>query len=92
MHTSTYRGTVKGIHEDYDDKDLVRLEIELPKPPAKKVKGNGNPPALSAPSRSETVSRAMASHLSIGDRIECVTTVSKVRRATRKGKQAGEGD
>lgn len=77
-YSAKYRGTVKGLHEDYDDKKLVRLEIEpsnLPKPKKGEVFER---------TRSETISQDMAQHLAIGDQVECVTTIKKVRRAKRK--------
>lgn len=81
-YSAKYRGTVKGITEDYDDKKLVRLEINpsnLPKPKRKK----GEPQPVYVPTRSETISKDMAAHLSIGDTVECVTTIRKVRRMKR---------
>lgn len=85
-YSATYRGTVKAMHEDYDDTKLVRLEIaptNMPKPKRKK----GEPQAASnyVPTRSETISKDMAAHLTIGDTVECVTTIKKVRRMKRKG-------
>jgi hypothetical protein len=88
-YSSTYRGVVKGIHEDYDDKTKVRIEIELPKKPAPKPKKGEPPTSAYSPTRSETVSSEMAAGLKIGDTVECKTTLTKVRRVTRKAGNPG---
>lgn len=77
-HESKYSGVVKGIHEDYEDEKLVRLEIKpgnRPKPKTKKGE-----PAAYVETRSETISMEMGRGLKIGDRVEVVTTVHKVRK------------
>ncbi len=77
-HESKYTGVVQGIHEDYEDEKLVRLEIKpgnRPKP--KKKKGEPTP---YVETRSETVSMEMGRGLKIGDRVQVVTTVGKVRK------------
>ena len=78
-HESKYRGKVKGIHYDYDDTKLARLEIEpsnAPKP--KKKKGQPTP---WVETRNETVSVEMARGLKLGDQVRIVTTVAKVGKA-----------
>ncbi len=81
MHESyemKYTGVVKSLHEDYEDEKLVRLEIKpgnRPKPKKKK----GDAPVY-VETRSETVSMEMARDLKIGDRVQVVTTVGKVRK------------
>ncbi len=70
-----YTGVVKSISEDYEDSKMRRLDIEpsnYPKP--KKKKGEPTP---FVERRSETVSADMAKGLSVGDRVEVVTMISK---------------
>lgn len=77
-HESKYRGKVCGIHYDYEDKKLGRLEIEpsnAPKP--KKKKGQPTP---WVETRNETVSVEMARGLKLGDQVSIITTVSKVAK------------
>lgn len=77
-HESKYAGVVKGIHEDYEDENLVRLEIKpgnRPKPKTKKGE-----PAPYVETRSETISMEMGRNLKIGDHVETVTTVRRVRK------------
>ncbi len=77
-HESKYSGVVKGIHEDYEDEKLVRLEIKPGNRPRPKTK-KGEPTAY-VETRSETISMEMGRGLKIGDRVQVVTTVGKVRK------------
>lgn len=77
-HESKYTGVVKGIHEDYEDEKLARLEIKPGnRPKAKTKKGEA---AVYVETRSETISMEMGRSLKIGDRVQVVTTVGKVRK------------
>lgn len=82
-HKTTYRGVVKGIHEDYEDQSLVRLEIEKPMPKRKKRKGDAAPPDH-APRESLVVPKTFAANFSVGDRVSCETTVRRLRAVARK--------
>lgn len=77
-HESKYRGVIKGIHEDYEDKNLGRLEIEPTNHPKRKTKKGEA--ALPEMTRSETVSMEMARAVKMGDEIDVVTTVTKVSK------------
>jgi hypothetical protein len=87
MYSAKYRGVVKGLHEDYEDKSLVRLEIERTDHPKPKTKKGVPEPYM--PTQSQTISKEMAQHFAIGDRVECETTVRKIRAVTRKAGNPG---
>jgi hypothetical protein len=82
-HSSTYRGVVKGMREDYDDKSMVCVEVELP---AKKSKANPGPkgsPDFKL-TRNVTVSQEMAASLSMSQAVEVETTVRPFGKFTPK--------
>jgi hypothetical protein len=90
-HSSMYRGVVKGMREDYDDKAMVSVEIELPAKKTKKAPGDG--PKLATnykPTRNVTVSQEMAASLSMGQPVECITTIRPFGKYTPKAAAAEE--
>ncbi len=80
-HEMKYSGKVKGIHEDYEDPNLVRLDVEPGNHPKRKKKKSGE--IAWRETRSETVSAEMARNLSIDDRVEVVTIVRKPAKRSR---------
>lgn len=74
-HTYKRHGVVKGLREDYDDKNLVGVEFEEPAPPAKK-RSPKSPGMVSMP-RSHTVPmpREKAKHFAVGDAVEYEATL-----------------
>ncbi len=73
VHSSKYRGTVKGLNQDYEDEHAIRVEIE----PAGGPKPKKGMPAPSM-SRSEVVSAKVANTLKVGDEVEVVTMFRKI--------------
>ncbi|KKM69849.1 hypothetical protein LCGC14_1446680 [marine sediment metagenome] len=84
-HESGYRGVVKGINEDYDDPKLIRLDVAPSSKPKKRKGGLDAPMEMS---RSETVSMEMGNSLKVGDRVEVMTMIRKVRQVTRRKSRA----
>lgn len=74
VHSSKYRGTVKGMYQDYEDEHATRVEIE----PAGGPKPKKGMPAPSM-ARSEVVPTKVANTLKIGDEVEVVTMFHKVK-------------
>ena len=77
-HSEKWRGVVKGMREDYDDKTKVSVEIELPAKKPKKGDDKKSPSAVGStynPTRSVTVNQEMAASLSVGDPVECETNL-----------------
>lgn len=74
--SSKFRGVVRGMREEYDDKTKVSVEIELPAPKAKKGDDKKSPGCLPCkPTRSVSVSQGMAASLSVGDPVEVETVI-----------------
>lgn len=86
MHSSTCRGVVKGIMEDYEDPALVRLEVEKAGPKPKAKKGELRPRA------SFTVSAESTRGLAVGDRVKVEIMVHKVREVKRKNGNPTKAD
>ena len=80
-HTSRKTGTVVEIGRSYDDKSLVRVEIELPAKRPKKKKRTAHatdmPEESYKPRDHITVGREFAKGLSIGDRVTIETHISR---------------
>lgn len=90
-YTSSYRGKVRALHEDYDDGNFVRVEVEELSPP--KRKGKKGMAMSVAETRSHTLPKAQAAHFAIGDKVTCTATIAKnggPRKLTRKGKNPGK--
>jgi len=77
-YTRKYRGTVVGVIEDYADKSMVRVEI-APRNAPKPKKGEAAPS-----NKSEVVPREVGQQFRVGDAVECVTTLRKLRRLSRR--------
>ena len=74
--SSKFRGVVRGMREEYDDKTKVSVEIELPAPKAKKDDDKESPGCVGCkPTRSVSVSREMAASLSVGIPVEVETII-----------------
>jgi hypothetical protein len=78
-YTRKYRGTVVGVSEDYPDKSMVRVEI-APHNRPKLKKGMVGPAT-----KSEVVPREAGQQFRVGDAVECVTTLRRIRRLSRRG-------
>ena len=65
--TSKKRGTVKGIREDWDNKKMARIDVEMPKKRGDKF----------APETSVVVDKKFAKELSVGDKIKITTETTK---------------
>lgn len=76
ISSSKYRGTVKGLNQDYEDEHAIRVEIEPASGGPKPKKGMPAP----SMSRSEVVSAKVANTLKVGDEVEVVTMFHKVSR------------
>ncbi len=77
-HSSKYRGKVTSVHRDYEDPKMARLEIELAGMPKPKAKKGEEMPYV--PTRTETVSDAMAKGLSLDDEVEVVTMIRHIKK------------
>ena len=77
VHSSKYRGTVKGLRQDYEDEHAVQVEIEPAGASAPKPKKGVVAPSMT---RSEVVSAKVASTLKVGDEVEVVVMFRKVGR------------
>lgn len=76
VHSTRYRGTVRGLQRDWDNERAVRVDIEpVADAKAKKQKG---PAAIGPTTRTEVVASHVASSLSVGDEVEVVTMFRKL--------------
>lgn len=91
-HSSKVRGKVKGLHEDYDDKSNVAIEVELPpkRPSAPKgkkgKKGEKDAPMLAEyrPTTRCCIPREQAADFAIGDPVEIETVVRHFGKKAEK--------
>lgn len=76
-HQKTRTGTVKGIREHYDRKDMARIELEDEHPPAKTKGATAKIDSGFARSFDVEVPKTHAKGIALGDRVHVHTTIEK---------------
>ena len=76
-HKRTRTGTVKGIREHYERKDMARIELEDEHPPAKTKGATAKIDNEFARSFDVEVPKAHTAGLKLGDRVHVHTTIEK---------------